>query len=90
MNVDLAILILYAVLNCISFLMYGADKRKAVKNAYRISESSLLTAGFVGPFGALAGMKIFRHKTQKTKFVLVYVFAALHIVIFVLLILPSA
>jgi len=75
------IVFLYAVLNCISFFMFGADKRKAVKNNYRISESALITSGALGPFGALAGMKVFRHKTRKIKFKIVYLFLAIHLIL---------
>jgi uncharacterized membrane protein YsdA (DUF1294 family) len=67
--------------NGVAFFLYWIDKRKAVKERYRISESSLMIAGFVGPFGAAAGMRIFRHKTRKTKFKTIYVFLALHIML---------
>lgn len=83
MNLDifLLIVIFYVILNLITFSLYGLDKRKAVKNQYRISESRLIWTGLIGPFGALAGMKVFRHKTQKTKFKLIYVFVALHVIL---------
>ena len=32
----------------------------------RTRERTLLTAAAVGPFGALAAMRLFRHKTRKT------------------------
>lgn len=88
MSTDLIVilLVIYAVLNCISFIMFGADKRKAVMSTRRISESALLTSAFFGPFGALAGMKVFRHKTRKMKFKAVYLFLALHLALIALLI----
>lgn len=53
-------------INAVSFLMFGADKYFAIKNMWRISEKTLLSAAFVGgSFGALAGQKFFRHKTKK-------------------------
>ena len=70
-----------AVLNVIVFLMYGADKRKAVKKKWRTPESTLLLGGLIAPWGAILGMHVFRHKTQKPKFKLNYVFAVLHIAV---------
>lgn len=56
-------------LNVISFILFGADKRKAKKDLYRISEKSLwISAILFGAFGAFAGMKIFHHKTKKNAF----------------------
>ena len=58
-------------LNVISFILFGADKRKAKKDLYRISEKSLwISAVLFGAFGAFAGMKIFHHKTKKKKFLI--------------------
>jgi uncharacterized membrane protein YsdA (DUF1294 family) len=68
------------VLNLISFILYGADKAKAKKGSWRIKESTLLIASLLGAFGAWIGMNVFRHKTQKAKFMLVYVFLVLHVV----------
>ena len=56
-------------LNVISFILFGADNRKAKKDLYRISEKSLwISAVLFGAFGAFAGMRVFHHKTKKTKF----------------------
>lgn len=61
--------IYYAVLNSAAFIMYYADKSRAVKHRWRISESALLTVSFVGGgIGAFAAMKLFRHKTKHMKF----------------------
>lgn len=35
---DTNILIIYAVINILTFITYGADKFKAFRNRYRISE----------------------------------------------------
>ena len=75
------IVILYAVLNVVSLFLFWLDKRKAVRDQYRIRESTLLVSGLFGPFGALAGMEIFRHKTRKLKFKAVYIFIVIHLVI---------
>ncbi|MCR5794481.1 MAG: DUF1294 domain-containing protein [Solobacterium sp.] len=58
-----------AAVNILAFLLYGADKRKAKKNLWRIPESSLLAAAAAGgAFGAFFGMTVFRHKTKKPVF----------------------
>ena len=72
--------IVYTILNGIVFFVYAYDKRKAQKNKWRISENRLLFLALIGPFGAYGAMNIFRHKTLKTKFLLVPVFLVLHIV----------
>jgi uncharacterized membrane protein YsdA (DUF1294 family) len=48
-----------------------ADKCKAMKNAWRIPEATLLgLAAIGGSLGALIGMQLFRHKTRHPKFYL--------------------
>lgn len=61
-------LILIALINCATFIIYGYDKIKAVNNEWRISEKRLLRLSVLGPFGAYFGMKMFRHKVKKPKF----------------------
>ncbi len=68
----------YIVVNIIAFLVYGRDKHKAENGTWRTSEKTLIIAAFLGPFGAYAGMRKFRHKTQKLKFKLVPFFLMLH------------
>ena len=47
------------------------DKRKAKKNAWRISEATLfLVAVIGGSLGSIAGMYTFRHKTKHLNFLL--------------------
>ena len=58
----------YFVLNLFSFAMYGFDKGKAAMSKWRISEKTLLLLALFGPFGAYAGMMVFRHKTKKKPF----------------------
>ncbi len=55
----------FAVMSLIALIMYKADKTKAKKKEWRTKESALLGVGFFGgAAGALAGMKLFRHKTK--------------------------
>ena len=55
--------------NVIAFLTYGLDKLKAKKDMWRVPEKVLiLMAVFGGSIGAILGMKLFHHKTQKWKF----------------------
>lgn len=64
-------IILYSVifLNIITFLLYGLDKQKARQRRWRIPERVLIGFALIGgSVGAYAGMKVFRHKTQKKKF----------------------
>ncbi len=64
-----AAVIYLAAVNFIAFIMFGADKARAVKGRWRILESALILAAVSGgSAGALAGMKIFRHKTRHRKF----------------------
>jgi uncharacterized membrane protein YsdA (DUF1294 family) len=71
----------YAACNGVAFLAFALDKRSAERNRLRISERFLLLSAAAGPFGALMGMKLFRHKTRKLKFYLVPAFLFLHLLI---------
>lgn len=60
------IIILYAVaVNVVSLIMMGADKRRAVKRAWRIPESTLFVLALIGgSIGSILGMHLFHHKTR--------------------------
>ena len=59
------VMALIAVMSIVAFILYGVDKRKAKREAWRIPEAVLLGWGFFGgAIGALCGMKVFRHKTK--------------------------
>lgn len=75
----------YLVLNVLSLLAYLRDKRAAERKRPRTSEARLLFLALLGPFGAYAGMRTFRHKTRKVKFLLVPLFMVAHLVIIYLL-----
>jgi uncharacterized membrane protein YsdA (DUF1294 family) len=61
--------IVLILINIIAFIFFGIDKRKAIKNKWRIKESLLLLLSVLGGgFGSYLGMNFFHHKTQKPKF----------------------
>ena len=63
------LVIYYLLITIVTFAAYGIDKRKAIKNQWRIPERVLISLAFLGGFlGAIAGMSIFRHKTKHTSF----------------------
>lgn len=64
------ILVYWLILvNLVAFILYGADKSYARKNARRIPEKTLLFWAWIGgSVGAFLGMKVFHHKTLKPKF----------------------
>ena len=84
----LPLLAIFIILNLISFITYGVDKHKAVKNKWRIPESTLILLALIGgAVGAILGMKVFRHKTKHPKFYIgVPLILVLHIVIVALFI----
>ena len=75
-------LIYLAVINVVTFFMYGIDKwrstsgrllptgrKKAKKSKWRIRETALLGLAVLGgSIGAWLGMKVWHHKTQHKKF----------------------
>ena len=82
-----AAIAVYILVNAVLFGAFRRDKKLAGRAAWRTPERRLLLLAFFGPLGALAAMRVFRHKTQKAKFRLVPLFLCLHIGIVVLLLL---
>ena len=59
-----------AAVNVVTFTVYGIDKSKARRGAWRIPEKRLFLLPLLGgSVGALLGMKVFRHKTKHWYFV---------------------
>ena len=57
------------IINLIAFVLYGIDKKRAIRNEFRIRERILLwIARLGGAIGSWLGIKLFRHKTKHTKF----------------------
>lgn len=56
-------------INTITFGAFALDKKRAIKNQWRIPESTLLILSLIGgSLGGLLAMKIVKHKTKKMKF----------------------
>lgn len=64
-------LITYAIIiNIVGFALMKIDKRKAIKHAFRIPESTLFIIAIIGgSIGCLIGMYVCRHKTRHWYFV---------------------
>ncbi|GAA4087227.1 DUF1294 domain-containing protein [Nocardioides kongjuensis] len=62
----------YVVLSLVALVLYRADKRAAQRGEWRTRESTLHLVALLGGWpGALAGRRLFRHKTRKQPFVAV-------------------
>ena len=52
------------IVNVVTFFIYGLDKSRAKAGQWRIPEAQLIFLAVIGgSVGALAGMKVFHHKT---------------------------
>ena len=78
-------LLLVSIMSFITLIVYGVDKRKAVKEKMRVPEKALFTLSFFGgAIGGLVGMLIFSHKTKHVYFwILNILFLLLQIVLFI-------
>ena len=64
------LLVWLAVINLLTFIVYGADKRRARKGKWRVPEKTLFLLPLLGgSIGALLGMRVFHHKTTHWYFV---------------------
>jgi uncharacterized membrane protein YsdA (DUF1294 family) len=65
----MVVLYYLVTINAITFLTYGIDKLKAMKNKWRIPEATLLLLAVTGgSLGAFLGMVVWHHKTMHKKF----------------------
>jgi uncharacterized membrane protein YsdA (DUF1294 family) len=56
-------------INLVTFLVYGADTRRARRGSWRVPEVTLLALAMLGGAGgALLAMVLFHHKTRKARF----------------------
>lgn len=72
------------IINVITFVIFGVDKYKAIRQEWRIRESTLLGLALIGgSIGGWLAMYIFHHKTKKVKFFMgIPVILAIQIVVF--------
>ena len=60
-----------ALINIITFIVFGVDKYKARNHKWRVPEATLFLLALIGgSVGAILGMYTFRHKTRKWYFVI--------------------
>ena len=72
-GVSLIPLAAYGLVSVLAFALYWRDKRKALANQWRTPENVLHALEFAGGWpGALLAQQVFRHKTRKVSFQLVF------------------
>ena len=63
------LLVAWCLINLIVFCLYGVDKNRSRKGAWRIPERTLLLGTWLlGGVGAWMAMRAFRHKTKHLAF----------------------
>ena len=74
---------LLLVMSLWTFLVYGFDKRRAVRGGRRVPEQTLHLLAFLGGWpGAYLAQRQFRHKTSKVRFLVVFwMVVAVHFVL---------
>ena len=71
MNLTNILIIYLVIINLAAFFIFGIDKRRAIKNRWRIAESTLFLLALIGgSIGAEAGLYVFHHKTRHLRFVI--------------------
>ncbi|WP_455271941.1 DUF1294 domain-containing protein [Rhizobium herbae] len=69
MTICLSFIVLFLVLNIVTFCVFWWDKAAARGGKWRIAENDLLgLAFFGGSLGAWAAQRLLRHKTRKEPF----------------------
>jgi uncharacterized membrane protein YsdA (DUF1294 family) len=72
-RVPIFVPVVYVCASVISCLAYAVDKGRATSKEWRISESALHLLSLAGGWpGALVAQRVWRHKTRKTSFQVVY------------------
>ncbi|MBP5215346.1 MAG: DUF1294 domain-containing protein [Alphaproteobacteria bacterium] len=57
------------LINSVTFIAYGVDKRAAVNGQWRVPEANLHTLEFLGGWiGAFIAQKFFHHKNKKKSY----------------------
>lgn len=74
---------LVAVTSLASFAAFGFDKRRATTGGRRVPERTLLVLALLGGWpGSILAQRQFRHKTQKTSFLIAFwAVVVLHVIL---------
>jgi uncharacterized membrane protein YsdA (DUF1294 family) len=69
----IVLLVASSVASAIAFVLYGVDKAASQSNSRRVAENTLHLFGLLGGWpGALVAQRVFRHKTRKVSFQIVF------------------
>ncbi len=69
MSTATTILIIFLLVNVVTFCVFWWDKEAARDGHWRVSEARLLQFAFIGgSLGAFAAQRLLRHKTRKEPF----------------------
>lgn len=72
-GISLIPLAAYGIVSVLAFFLYWSDKRKARTDSWRTPENILHAVEFAGGWpGALLAQQVFRHKTRKLSFQLLF------------------
>lgn len=72
-GISLIPLVAYAIVSLLAFYLYWSDKRKARVDSWRTPENVLHAIELAGGWpGALLAQQVFRHKTRKVSYQLVF------------------
>jgi uncharacterized membrane protein YsdA (DUF1294 family) len=67
------VLAAYAVMSLVAVALYAADKRRAARGEWRVSETTLHLVALLGGWpGAWIAQQTLRHKRQKRAFMIVF------------------
>lgn len=74
----------YLLTSLMCFVSYAVDKSAAIAGRRRISERTLIVWGLLGGWpGAILGQRFLRHKSKKTRFLIVFwISVFLNVVVF--------
>ncbi|MDA3935446.1 MAG: DUF1294 domain-containing protein [Actinomycetota bacterium] len=76
--IRLVLLGVYVAMSSLAFIMYGMDKAAARQGRWRTPEVTLhLVSAFGGWPGALVAQRVFRHKTRKQPFRMMFWFTVI-------------
>lgn len=63
----------FAAMSCVAFTLYGLDKRAAKRSEQRTPENKLQLCSLLGGWpGALLAQQVFRHKSRKRSFQIIF------------------